>query len=70
MFSGGIERDQWYESNPQPPVPILLSLYYAVLFKKKAIPARIYLLKVNNRNTKTMRRICSKLIISTTERRQ
>ena len=32
-------------------------------------PAGIYLLNINNRNTKTMPEICSKLIIKTPERR-
>ena len=31
---------------------------------------RIYLLKVNKRNTRTRRQICSKLTIKTLERRQ
>ena len=35
----------------------------------KAIPAGIYLLKVNNRNTRTRCVICSKLTIKTPERR-
>ena len=35
-----------------------------------AIPAGVYLLKVNNRNTRTRCEICSKLTINTTERRQ
>ena len=35
-----------------------------------AIPAGIYLLKVNNRNTRTRCEICSKLTIKTPERRQ
>ena len=34
------------------------------------IPAGIYLLKVNNRNTKTRFEICSELTIKTLERRQ
>ena len=33
-------------------------------------PASIYLLKVNNGNTKTMYETCSKLTIKTTERRR
>ena len=33
------------------------------------IPAGIYLLKVNNRNTRTRCEICSKLTIKTPERR-
>ena len=33
-------------------------------------PAGIYLLKVNNRNTRTRCEICSKLTINTPERRQ
>ena len=35
-----------------------------------ACPAGIYLLKVNNRNTRTRCEICSKLTIKTPERRQ
>ena len=31
----------------------------------KMIPANIYLLKVNNRNTRTRREVCSKLKIKT-----
>ena len=34
------------------------------------LPAGIYLLKVNNRNTRTRCEICSKLTINTPERRQ
>ena len=34
----------------------------------KAIPANIYLFKVNNGNTKTINEICLKLIIKTPER--
>ena len=34
------------------------------------IPAGIYLLKVNNKNTRTRCEICSKLTIKTPERRQ
>ena len=33
-------------------------------------PAGIYMLKVNNRNTRTWREICSKLTINTPERRR
>ena len=36
---------------------------------KQPIPAGIYLLKVNNRNTRTRCEICSKLTIKTPERR-
>ena len=35
---------------------------------KQDFPAGIYLLKVNNRNTRTKCEICSKLTIKTTER--
>ena len=35
-----------------------------------ALPANIYLLKVNNRNTRKRCEICSKLTIKTPERRQ
>ena len=34
------------------------------------MPAANYMFKVNNRNTRTSRRICSKLTIKTPERRQ
>ena len=34
-----------------------------------SFPASIYLFKVNNENTKTMREICSKLTINTSVRR-
>ena len=37
---------------------------------KELIPAGIYLLKVNNRNTRTRCEICSKLIIKIPERRR
>ena len=36
----------------------------------KKTPTGIYLLKVNNRNTRTRCEICSKLTIKTPERRQ
>ena len=39
-------------------------------WKKKTILAGIYLLKVNNRNTRTRCEICSKLTIKIPERRQ
>ena len=35
-----------------------------------ALPVGIYLLKVNNRNTRTRRKICSKLTKKTSERHQ
>ena len=40
-----------------------------ILEKVKVYPAGIYLLKVNNRNTRTRCEICSKLTIKTSERR-
>ena len=42
----------------------------ALIFLKTLFPAGIYLLKVNNRNTRTRHEICSKLTIKTPERRQ
>ena len=39
------------------------------IFMIFTIPAGIYLLKVNNRNTRTRCEICSKLTIKTPERR-
>ena len=44
-------------------------LKYLFLRKMQTRPATIYLLKVNNRNTRTRCEICSKLIIKTPERR-
>ena len=38
-------------------------------FGANTVPAGIYLLKVNNRNTRTRCEICSKLTIKTPERR-
>ena len=38
-------------------------------FLKEVFPSGIYLLKVNNRNTRTKCEICSKLTIKTPERR-
>ena len=38
--------------------------------KQNTPPAGIYLLKVNNRNTRTRCEICSKLTIKTPERRR
>ena len=40
------------------------------LYELKHNPAGIYLLKVNNRNTRARCEICSKLTINTPERRQ
>ena len=45
--------------------PLRISLNVFLL----SIPAGIYLLKVNNRNTRTRCEICSKLTIKTPERR-
>ena len=42
----------------------------AVAMTKMLISAGIYLLKVNNRNTRTRCEICSKLTIRTSERHQ
>ena len=36
----------------------------------RSFPAGIYLLKINNKNTRTRREICSKLTIKTPERHQ
>ena len=38
--------------------------------QSEKFPADIYMFKVNNRNTRTMYEICSKLTIKKTERRQ
>ena len=40
-----------------------------IMSPKEFYPVGIYLLKVNNRNTRTRREICSKLTIKTPERR-
>ena len=40
------------------------------LISKETFPIGIYLLKVNNRNTRTRCEICSNLIIKTSETRQ
>ena len=68
MFSGGIERDQWYEL-------INRSIAFGQCFFCYNIninnyPADSYLFKVNNRNTRTLCEICSKLAIKTPERRR
>ena len=54
------------------PLFLLFSCLLFIFFHKKDIvyPAGIYLLKVNNRNTRTRCEICSKLTINTPERRQ
>ena len=44
-------------------------LFYMLYLIFVFIPAGIYLLKVNNRNTRTRCEICSKLTINTPERR-
>ena len=46
--------------------------YYATIFSENLFidPANIYLVKVNNRNTRKRCEICSKLTIKTPERRQ
>ena len=41
----------------------------AIVTTSGQYPAGIYLLKVNNRNTRTRREICSKLTLKTPERR-
>ena len=46
------------------------SKQWNVCLRFYSIPAGIYLFKVNNRNTRTRREICSKLTINTPERRQ
>ena len=57
MFSGGMERDQWYEMDEDTTKKKAKKKYY------HHIPASIYLLKVNNRNTRTKYETCSKLTI-------
>ena len=41
-----------------------------ISMQDRALPAGIYLLKVNNRNTRTRGEICTKLTIKSLERRQ
>ena len=48
----------------------ILSTFHTVKSKWVSYPFSIYLLKVNNRNTRTRCEICSKLTIKTPERRQ
>ena len=51
---------------------VFLFMHFRVYYKNLisgAIPVGLYLLKVNNRNTRTWCEICSKLTIKTTERR-
>ena len=43
--------------------------FLIISLKSCVLPAGIYLLKVNNRNTRTRCEICSKLTIKTPERR-
>ena len=45
-------------------------IYGRNIATNKVYPAGIYLLKVNNRNTRTRCEICSKLTINTPERRR
>ena len=45
------------------------ALYIFILSRYYIVPAGIYLLKVNNRNTRTRCKICLKLTIKTPERR-
>ena len=47
-----------------------MMIMMAVAMTKMLISAGIYLLKVNNRNTRTRCEICSKLTIRTSERHQ
>ena len=44
--------------------------FFKVSENSSAAPVGIYLLKVNNRNTRTRCEICSKLTIKTPERRR
>ena len=56
----------------QPPLKLTVhNVYFPLIeFKCTDSPAGIYLFKVNDRNTRTRREICSKLTIKTPERRQ
>ena len=49
---------------------IILYFWSGFKVKMQANPVGIYLLKVNNRNTKTRCETCSKLTIKKSERRQ
>ena len=49
---------------------VIVMIMMAVAMTKMLISAGIYLLKVNNRNTRTRCEICSKLTIRTSERHQ
>ena len=51
---------------------VFLFMHFRVYYKNLisgAIPVGLYLVKVNNRNTRTRCKICSKLTMKTTERR-
>ena len=51
---------------------VVLFMHFRVYYKNLisgAIPVGLYLVKVNNRNTRTRCKICSKLTMKTTERR-
>ena len=49
-------------------VPELVNIYFDSSDKNEH-PANVYLFKVNNKNTRKMCEICSKLTIKTAERR-
>ena len=51
-------------------INVALLFIYFLKNTEKAYPAGIYLLKVNNRNTRKRCEICPKLTIKTPERRQ
>ena len=50
--------------------PLVREVFLGEVLQQRNYPAGIYLFKANNRNTRTMCEICSKLTIKTPERRQ
>ena len=54
----------WYQ------IIYMMTCFIQYIRGKLHLPASIYVLKVNNRNTRTRCEICSKLTIKTPERRQ
>ena len=49
---------------------LVREVFLGEVLQQRNYPAGIYLFKANNRNTRTMCEICSKLTIKTPERRQ
>ena len=76
LFSGIINREDWNYNDKISEINTRMASYSEsqklIFINNNDInrtPAGIYLLKVNNRNTRTRCEICSKLTIKTPERR-